>query len=122
MQKLVDVPQVSEDLDSSTLVCPFGLYDPNILLAMLLGHALPSATTFRQLFKTVIESRERAVILLSLDEECSRSGVKYRVVSSLGFFVVFIVMLKRSDEATFGADTSQAFEMVKYQRFTFAAV
>lgn len=120
MQKLVDVPQVSEDLDPSTLVRPFRLYDPNVLLTMLLGHTLPSATAFGQLFKTVIESREGAVVLLSLDEKCSRSCIKYRVVSGLGFLVVFIVMLERSDETTFGTDTSQAFEMVEYQRLTSA--
>lgn len=93
MQKLVDVSQVSEDLDSSTLVCSFRLYDPYILLTMLLGHSFSSATSFSQLFKTVIESCEGAIVLLSLDEKCSRSCIKYCVVSGLGFFVEFIVML-----------------------------
>lgn len=94
MQKLVDVSQVPKDLDSSTLVCSFRLYDPYILLAVLLGHALSSATSFSQLFKTVIESCEGAIVLLSLDEERSRCCIKYCVVSGLGFFVVFIVMLE----------------------------
>ena len=94
VQELIDVSKVPQNLDTSALICTLRFNDPNIFFTVFLRDPFSSTTASGELFKTVIESCQGAIILLSLNEKCSGSRIKHGVVCGPRFFILLIIFLK----------------------------
>ena len=113
-QKLLDVSQISKNLDSTPLISVFRFHQPNIFLTMLCRGFFSPTVTLGNFLKPVSKRREWVFIFVCQGYQKScRGSLKHWVTSCFSFFVVLIIAFKRFDQTTFGANTSQNFKMVK---------
>lgn len=87
---------------------------PNVFGAVLLGYFLLCIIFCLQLIEPLQEVLELRRILVGVDDESRRDGLEYMVILLIIGILMAIVMLKRANQARFGANEVVILEMVQH--------
>ena len=113
-QKLLDVPQISKNLNTTPLISVLRFHQPNIFLTVLCWCLFSPAVALGNFLKPVSKRREWVFIFVcQRDQKSCRGGLKHWVASCLGFFIVLIIAFQWFYQTTFGANASKNFKMVE---------
>ena len=116
-KKSDNLVEIVEDFDSFTLVFISRLYQPHILVTMLLRYPLFDGLTVP--FLQVLISPNELVILVCFkiwtQYECGWRCFKNLIIGLHKIDVVFIIIFERSNQTSFGGEISVAFQMVDHQ-------
>jgi hypothetical protein len=101
--KLLDILDISENLDSLALVQSCRLHKPNVILAVLERQPLLFRSPIVNLLESIHKLRYFMVVWVARDQKCGRCAIKNLVTCLECLLIILVILFETPNKASLGA-------------------